>query len=76
MDHCRVTVLDVGQGQSVILQSEGKTFLVDCGGSDSEDAADKAAETLLSMGVSRLDGIIERIWTQTTQVALICSYPG
>ena len=58
LDECRVTVLDVGQGQSILLQSQGKTFLVDCGGSDNEDAADKAAETLLSQGISRLDGII------------------
>ena len=58
LDRCRVTVLDVGQGQSIILQSEGKTWLVDCGGSWSEGAADTAAETLLSQGVFRLDGII------------------
>ena len=58
LDDCRVTVLDVGQGQSIILQSEGKTWLVDCGGSDDEDAADKAAETLLSQGIFRLDGIL------------------
>ena len=57
-DALRVTVLDVGQGQSVLLQSEGKTFLVDCGGDYAEDAADIAAETLLSQGVSRLDGLI------------------
>lgn len=56
-DH-RVTVLDVGQGQSVILQHRGKTFLVDCGGDYAEDAADIAAETLLSMGISRIDGLI------------------
>ena len=31
-DGCRVTVLDVGQGQCILLQSRGKTFLVDCGG--------------------------------------------
>lgn len=54
----QVTILDVGQGQSIILQSCGKTFLVDCGGDDPEDAADQAAETLLSMGIYRLDGII------------------
>lgn len=54
----RVTVLDVGQGQSVILQSQGKTFLVDCGGDNAKDAADEAAETLLSMGIYRLDGVI------------------
>lgn len=57
-DECRMTVLDVGQGQCILLQSEGKTYLVDCGGSDDEDAADLAAETLLSQGISRLDGII------------------
>lgn len=57
-DACRMTVLDVGQGQSIILQSEGRTFLVDCGGSYADDAADIAAEKLLSMGISRIDGLI------------------
>ncbi|MBQ7801623.1 MAG: DNA internalization-related competence protein ComEC/Rec2 [Oscillospiraceae bacterium] len=57
-DDCRVTVLDVGQGQSIILQSEGKAYLVDCGGSYDQDAADLAAETLMSQGVFRLDGVI------------------
>ena len=57
-DPCRMTVLDVGQGQSIILQSEGRTFLVDCGGSYADDAADIAAEKLLSMGISRIDGLI------------------
>ena len=57
-DDCRMTVLDVGQGQCILLQSEGKTYLVDCGGSDDEEAADAAAERLLSQGVFRLDGVI------------------
>ncbi len=57
-DQYRMTVLDVGQGQAILLQSEGKTFLVDCGGDDDEEAADITAETLLSQGISRLDGII------------------
>ena len=57
-DDVRMTVLDVGQGQSIILQSEGKTFLVDCGGDNDEMTADLAAETLLSQGVFRLDGLI------------------
>lgn len=56
-DDVRMTVLDVGQGQCILLQSEGKTYMVDCGGDDGE-AADLAAETLLSQGISRLDGII------------------
>ena len=58
MDGCRVTVLDVGQGQSILLQSEGRTYLIDCGGDNGEDAADTVAETLLSQGIIRLDGII------------------
>lgn len=54
----RVTVLDVGQGQCILLQSRGNAFLVDCGGSDDADAGDKAAEALLAMGISRIDGLI------------------
>ena len=54
----RVSVLDVGQGQCIVLQSRGNTFLVDCGGSRDEDAADIAAEYLLSQGITRLDGLI------------------
>ena len=57
-DNFRMTVLDVGQGQSIILQAEGKTFLVDCGGDYDDTAADTAAEKLLSMGISRIDGMI------------------
>ena len=54
----RVTVLDVGQGQCVVLQSEGSTFLVDCGGRRDEEAAGTAAEFLLSQGITRIDGLI------------------
>ena len=54
----RVTVLDVGQGQCIVLQSEGSTFLVDCGGRRGEEAADLAAEYLLSQGITRVDGLI------------------
>ena len=57
-DDCRMTALDVGQGQCILLQSEGKTYLVDCGGTYDQDAADLAAETLLSQGISRIDGLI------------------
>lgn len=57
-DGYRMTVLDVGQGQCILLQSEGKTFMVDCGGDSDSFAADQAAEYLLSQGVSKLDGII------------------
>lgn len=57
-DECRATVLDVGQGQCILLQSRGRSYLVDCGGDDDADAADLAAETLLSQGITRLDGVI------------------
>lgn len=56
-DHC-VTAVDVGQGQCIILQHKGKTFVVDCGGSYADDAADNCAQMLLSMGIGRIDGLI------------------
>lgn len=55
---CRVTALDVGQGQAVIVQTEGKTFLVDCGGSYPQSVADTVSSELLSMGIARLDAVI------------------
>ncbi len=58
LDEYRVTLLDVGQGQCVLLQSNGKTYMVDCGGDYDEDAADTAAAMLLSQGVNHLDGLI------------------
>lgn len=57
-DDCRITVLDVGQGQCILLQSDEKTYMVDCGGHYDTDAANAAAETLLSQGVRRIDGLI------------------
>lgn len=58
MDDVRMTMLDVGQGQCVLIQADGKTYLIDCGGDSDTEAADLAAETLLSQGVNRLDGLI------------------
>ena len=58
LDNYRMTVLDVGQGQCIVLQSDGKTFLVDCGGSDDEETADTAAEYLLARGIWHLDGVV------------------
>lgn len=53
-----VTVLDVGQGQSILLQHGRRSFLVDCGGDYDAQTADVAAQTLLSMGIHKLDGLI------------------
>ena len=58
MSDTRITMLDVGQGQAILLQAEGKTVLVDCGGDSDSKTADIVAETLLSQGITRLDGII------------------
>ena len=58
LDNYRVSVLDVGQGQAVLFQSKGKNYLVDCGGDSGNIAADKVAATLLSQGITALDGII------------------
>ena len=52
------TALDVGQGQSLILHTGSRTYLIDCGGSNEEIAANEAADTLLSRGITHLDGII------------------
>ena len=58
LDQYRVSVLDVGQGQSILFQSKGKNYLVDCGGDSDKVTADKVAATLLSQGITSLDGII------------------
>lgn len=54
----RMTVLDVGQGQCILLKDKGRYYMVDCGGDYDDDAADVAAEYLLSKGVYELEGII------------------
>ena len=58
LDDFRVTVFDVGEGQSVLLQTDGKYYLVDCGGDSADTATDIVAHTLLSQGVTTLDGVI------------------
>lgn len=58
LDDVRMTVLDVGQGQCVLIQADGKNYLIDCGGDSDTESADLAAETLLSQGIARLDGLI------------------
>lgn len=54
----RISILDVGQGQCVLLKHNGGYYLVDCGGSSDFEAADTAAEYLLSKGIRKLDGLI------------------
>lgn len=50
--------VDVGQGESILLTSQGKTVLVDCGSSNSnEKAARQVLAQLNSMGEDRLDAV-------------------
>ena len=54
-----VVVLDVGQGQSVVLASGGAFALVDCGSANSwKDSGETAARQLAVMGCRRLDRLI------------------
>ena len=54
----QMTVLDVGQGQSILFQSDGQCWLVDCGGDSDTETADIVSETLLSRGINQLNGVI------------------
>ena len=58
MDDYRVTAVDVGQGQCLLLQTDGRFYMVDCGGDNGDDAAEEATKLLLSQGIFRLDGLI------------------
>lgn len=51
--------LDVGQGQSIVLHSKGRTALIDCGSSNSFLAAgDIAADYLESIGCRSIDYLV------------------
>ena len=58
IDKFRVTVLDVGQGQCVLIQSKDVCYMVDCGGDSGTRVASAAVRSLWSNGIYRLDGII------------------
>ncbi|MBU5627313.1 DNA internalization-related competence protein ComEC/Rec2 [Oscillibacter sp. MSJ-2] len=52
-------VLDVGQGQSVLMVSRGRTALVDCGsGNTFRDAGGTAADYLNTIGERKLDYLV------------------
>lgn len=53
-----VTVLDVGQGQSVVVRAGDRVALVDCGGFGRANAGDVAADYLLARGVKKLDLLV------------------
>ena len=53
-----VVVLDVGQGQSVLLRTGDMVTLVDCGGFGQENAGDVAANYLQAHGRKRVDLLV------------------
>jgi competence protein ComEC len=57
-DDFRVSVLDVGQGQCILLQYDDQNYIVDCGGDGAKATADITSAELLSQGIRKLDGLI------------------
>ncbi|MEA4933040.1 MAG: DNA internalization-related competence protein ComEC/Rec2 [Lawsonibacter sp.] len=51
-------VLDVGQGQSVLLRTGNYLTLVDCGGDSTDNAGDVAADYMQSLGRDTLDLLV------------------
>ncbi len=50
-------MLNVGQGQCILLFSQGYTAMIDCGGNE-DNAGDIAADYLQTLGVSKVDMLI------------------
>lgn len=57
-DGFRMTIVDVGQGQCILLQSKDEAYVIDCGGDDPERTADKVLQVLGANGIQSLDGLI------------------
>lgn len=53
-----VTMIDVGQGMSVLVQDGGVNVLVDCGSESVQDAPERIVRALQSRGVYSLDTLV------------------
>lgn len=53
-----VEVLDVGQGQSIVVYNSEYTVVIDCGSSSGEDAGQIAASYIYSLGRNSIDALI------------------
>ena len=53
-----ITMLDVGQGQSVLFRDGDVTVMYDCGGDGRDKAGETAARFLLSQSVTEVDALI------------------
>ena len=58
LDAVRLTAVDVGQGQCLILQSGDAAYMIDCGGEDPEETATQAMNWMGAQGITSLDGVI------------------
>ena len=58
LDGLRFGMLDVGQGQCLVMTGPGEAVMIDCGGSLGTNAGDLAAEYLFSMGRFHVDTLI------------------
>lgn len=54
----QMSVLDVGQGQCIVLQSGDACYVVDCGGDVGSSAATLVVSTLRTQGIFEIDGLI------------------
>jgi len=52
------TALDVGQGQCLLLESQGFTAMIDCGGEAGKEVGEQATRHLHSHGQTRLDVLV------------------
>ena len=57
-DGAAITVLNIGQGQSVVLTSGGHTAMIDCGSSSGENAGALAHEFLSGEGITSIELLI------------------
>ncbi len=56
---CNITMMDVGQGDCILIEAEGKNFLIDGGSSSKSKVGQyKIIPALKAMGISELDAII------------------
>ena len=53
-----LTALDIGQGQSLVINSGSMTAMIDCGSSNSISAGDVAANYILGMNRTKVDLLI------------------
>ena len=57
-EHFTFKAIDVGQGQSLYLESKGYTAAIDCGGSYGDEAGELLARELLAGGHTRLNYLV------------------